>query len=226
MVFFFGGFDTVATAMCFIIHLLAIHGDIQEKLISEIDDVLQQIDGKSPSYENIQSMEYLDMVLCECLRMHTPGFFLDRKCNKRIVIRDVDDNPVVLNPGDDIIIPVDAIHYDPQYFPNPTKFDPERFSKQNLHNIQPFTYSPFGIGQYFFLHIEIDKKFSFNLISGPRSCIANRFALMECKAVLFSLLSVFRIEKNEKTADPIALIPKNMNLRIQGGFNVRFRKRQ
>lgn len=150
MVFFFGGFDTVATAMCFIIHLLAIHGDIQEKLISEIDDVLQQIDGKSPSYENIQSMEYLDMVLCECLRMHTPGFFLDRKCNRRIVIRDVDDNPVVLNPGDDIIIPVDAIHYDPQYFPNPTKFVPERFSKQNLHNIQPFTYSPFGIGQYFF----------------------------------------------------------------------------
>lgn len=45
-----------------------------------------------------------------------------------------------------MIIPIMAIHRDPQYFENPLKFDPERFSDENKHNIKPFTYIPFGLG--------------------------------------------------------------------------------
>jgi cytochrome P450 family 9 len=44
------------------------------------------------------------------------------------------------------MIPVWALHRDPKYFPNPSKFDPERFSEENKHNILPMTYCPFGLG--------------------------------------------------------------------------------
>lgn len=43
-------------------------------------------------------------------------------------------------------IPVWPIHQNPEYYPNPEKFDPERFSKENRHKINPFTYMPFGVG--------------------------------------------------------------------------------
>lgn len=45
-----------------------------------------------------------------------------------------------------LLIPIWPIHRDPQYYENPDKFDPERFSDENKHKIQPFTYMPFGIG--------------------------------------------------------------------------------
>jgi hypothetical protein len=51
-----------------------------------------------------------------------------------------------IRKGESIIIPAWGFHRDAQYFPNPLKFDPERFSEENKHNIQPFTYMPFGYG--------------------------------------------------------------------------------
>lgn len=51
-----------------------------------------------------------------------------------------------VNVNDSVNIPIFSIHRDPRYFPNPLKFDPERFSDENKHNIKPFTYMPFGLG--------------------------------------------------------------------------------
>lgn len=48
--------------------------------------------------------------------------------------------------GEGVIIPVYSLHRDPEFYPNPLKFDPERFSEENKHNIQPFSYLPFGAG--------------------------------------------------------------------------------
>lgn len=90
------------------------------------------------------------MVVSESLRLYTPGSMIDRQCNKRYLIHDSDGNPVVLDPGVAILVPIDAIHKDPKYFPNPMQFDPERFSKENRDNIKSFTYNPFGIGKQFF----------------------------------------------------------------------------
>lgn len=205
MIFFLAGFDTVSTAMCFVGHLLAVNPEVQETLIREIDDLKEELDGKLPTYENIQNMEYLDMVVSECLRMWTPATIIDRQCNKPFVIEDHDGNKIQINKGDGLLVPVHAIHHDAKYFPNPEKFDPERFSKANRDNILPFTYSPFGIG--------------------PRNCIGSRFALMECKAVIVSILSNFRLERNDRTDDPIKLKPDTFNLRAKNGFHVRLRSR-
>lgn len=85
-------------------------------------------------------------------------------------------------------LPTYAIQNDPKYFENPEKFDPERFSDENKDKIQPCTFFPFGVG--------------------PRNCIGSRFALMECKAIFFDILSAFRIEVSEKTETKIKLKKK------------------
>lgn len=81
-----------------------------------------------------------------------------------------------------LTIPVHCFHHDPEYFPNPDKFDPERFNEENRKNIDPDTYMPFGIG--------------------PRNCIGSRFALMEVKAIFYNLLQFFSFEVTEKTKIP------------------------
>lgn len=106
--------------------------------------------------------------------------------------------------GDPIWIPIWSIQRDPQYFPNPEKFDPERFNDENKQKIDPYTFLTFGIG--------------------PRSCIGNRFALLEVKAVLFHLLSKFRIVPTEKTDIPIQIHPRSIGLNAKNGFWVAFEK--
>ena len=81
--------------------------------------------------------------------MYPPAVFTDRKCVKTYTLPS--EPAYTLQPGDGVWIPVHGLHHDPQYFPEPEKFDPERFSEENKDKIKPFTYLPFG--------------------SGPRNCI-------------------------------------------------------
>lgn len=71
---------------------------------------------------------------------------LDRLCTKKYTIENKYGQKHVINEGDIIWIPVYPIHRDPQYYPDPLKFDPERFNDNNDTYIQPYTYIPFGAG--------------------------------------------------------------------------------
>lgn len=63
MIFFLGGFETVATSLCFTVYELALHQDVQQRLRQEVDEVWNDNKGK-PSFEDISNMKYLDMVIC------------------------------------------------------------------------------------------------------------------------------------------------------------------
>lgn len=152
--FFIAGFDTVSTAMIFIVYELSINPEIMQRLSDEVDQVSESLEGKLPKYEDLQKMEYLDMVVSEGLRKWPPVNFLDRLCSNKTTIEDYDGTKVELESGQGILIPVKSIHMDHRYFPNPEKFDPERFSSANRDNIDPYSYLVFGIG--------------------PRNCIGNR----------------------------------------------------
>lgn len=108
--------------------------------------------------------------------------------------------------GDGIVIPGIAIQNDPKYFPNPEKFDPERFSEDNKDNIQPFTYIPFG--------------------SGPRNCIGSRFVLLECKIVFFYILSSYHIKVGKKSETIIKMKKNTGNMSTENGFWFRLTPRQ
>ncbi|XP_069678491.1 uncharacterized protein [Periplaneta americana] len=195
VIFFFAGFDTASTLLCFASHLLATHPDVQSRLQKEIDETLEN-DGGKLTYEAVHSMKYLDMVISEALRLYPPAVATDRKCIKTYTIQS--DPPCIIQPGQGLWIPVYALHHDPKYFPNPQKFDPERFSDENKDSIKPCTYLPFG--------------------SGPRSCIGNRFALMESKIALVHLLTRFNLKVVSKTPIPIQISKKGFKMTVDGGF--------
>ncbi|XP_044272667.1 cytochrome P450 9e2-like [Tribolium madens] len=207
MTFFFAGFETVATASSFMAYELAIHPEIQRKLQEEIDFVGEKCEGKA-SYETLLSMKYLDQVVCESLRMWPPGFQIERMCTKNYKIppKNPNEKEVVLEEGMSLIIPVFALHHDPDLFPEPDKFDPERFSEANRTKIVPGSYLPFGLG--------------------PRNCIASRFALLEIKTLFFHLLSRFDIVAIDTTQIPLKLSTWKVQLEPEKGFRLGIKPRK
>lgn len=128
----------------------------------------------------------------------------DRVCTKPYTLN-VDGRSYNFKVGDVITFPILGIHRDEKYYKNPDVFDPERFSEENKSNINPNAYLPFGVGR--------------------RVCIASRFALMEAKAMLFSLLSAFTFELSEKTQIPLQLKKGGFSIRGEKGYWVELRPR-
>ncbi|KAF5296483.1 hypothetical protein FQR65_LT01472 [Abscondita terminalis] len=199
MLFFFAGFESVSTLMSFTAYELAVNEDIQKRLQAEVDEALRACNGII-TYEALAKMTYLDMVISESLRKWPAAIVTDRMCNKPYDIQaeKPDEVSVHLSKGDIVWIPIFGIHRDPAFFPNPDRFDPERFSEENKATINSYAFIPFG--------------------SGPRSCIANRFALMEAKLLLFRIMSKFDIVVVEKTDVPIQLTEVSMQLSAKNGF--------
>uniref|UniRef100_T1GV75 Cytochrome P450 n=1 Tax=Megaselia scalaris TaxID=36166 RepID=T1GV75_MEGSC len=180
--------------------------EVQEKLLREIEESKEQLDGKPLTYDDCKKLKYLDMVVSETLRKWPVTPLTDRACSKTITFENPDGlGDFTINEGENIIIPTAGLHRDPKYFPNPDTFDPERFSDENKHNIDPFTYIPFG--------------------AGPRICIANRLALMETKVIIYYLIESFKLEVCEKTTVPLDLSGGGFRLQPKNGFWLKFTAR-
>ncbi|KAH9489197.1 hypothetical protein Btru_044469 [Bulinus truncatus] len=169
-------YETTSTALTSILYLLARHPDIQDKLIEEIDEVMQ---GQTkPRYEDLSKLQYMTQVIYESLRMFPPSPDITRQAKET---RTYDG--FTIPKGVTIFIPIYKIVKDPEYFPDPFKFDPDRFSPQRKTDIDPITFLPFGFGR--------------------RQCVAKRLALMELKVVLCHLLSNMKFVLTEKTVPKI-----------------------
>ncbi|XP_012223678.1 cytochrome P450 9e2 isoform X2 [Linepithema humile] len=197
-IFFFGGFDTSSTAMCFAAHEIAANPDVQAKLRQEIDNVLEESNGEV-TYEIINRLEYLDAVINEALRMYPPVAFLERLCDRDYELPPTlpGEKPFIMKKNMNFWIPVFSIHQDEKYYENPKQFNPERFyNNKTYHNTSH--YIPFGLG--------------------PRMCIANRFALLEVKVVLFYLLAKCELKPCKKTSLPLKFSKTGLVMMPEGGF--------
>lgn len=143
--FFLGGFETSSNLLTFASYELMVNTDIQQKLYDEIIETEATLDGKRITYDILQKMKYMDQVMCESLRKWPPAVRTDRVCSKNYVY---DDGKLkfMVEKGKVIFIPLYGLHHDPKYFPEPDKFDPERFSDENKGNIVPGSFIPFGYG--------------------------------------------------------------------------------
>ncbi|XP_012055926.1 PREDICTED: cytochrome P450 9e2-like [Atta cephalotes] len=203
-IFFLGGFETTSTAMCFAAHEIAANPEVQTKLQQEIDKVLEESNGKV-SYEVINRLEYLDAVISEALRLYPPITNLERLCEKTFELPPAlpDEKPFMMKKGMLVWIPVLAIHHDEKYYDNPKKFDPERFLNNKMNNSS--NYMPFGLG--------------------PRMCIANRFAMLEVKVLLFHLLAQCELKPSVKTMSPIKFC-KDLITMPENGFWLNIQRRK
>uniref|UniRef100_A0A8C6HUV5 unspecific monooxygenase n=1 Tax=Mus spicilegus TaxID=10103 RepID=A0A8C6HUV5_MUSSI len=178
LIFIFGGYDGTSTSISFIMYELATHPDVQKKLQDEIDRALP---NKAPvTYDALMDMEYLDMVVNESLRLYPVVSRIDRFSKK-----DVEIHGVFIPKGTIVMIPIYPLHRDPEYWPEPEDFCPERFSKENKGNIDPYIYMPFG--------------------NGPRNCIGMRFALISVKLAVTGVLQNFTVQPCEETQIPVKI---------------------
>ncbi|KAG8040148.1 hypothetical protein G9C98_000718 [Cotesia typhae] len=201
-IFFLAGFDTTSTLMSFVVHQLAFHQDVQEKLHQEVE-FLEEVE-----HEDLGKLKFLEMVILETLRFFPPVVILDRVCSKRFKLPPPPGRSyqVEVEEGTVLWAPAFAMQRDSQYFSDPETFDPERFSDHNKGNVNPCAYMPFGIG--------------------PRKCIGERFAIMEIKLMLAKLVKKFRILPSEKSTKEIIFDKKSLNLVPKGGIWVKLQRRK
>lgn len=138
--FFLAGFETSSTALSYALYELSINQQLQDKTREEIEKVLQKHDGNI-TYEALMDMEYCGQVINESMRKYTPGNVLLRICTKDYKVPGRD---YVIEKGTNLMLPMHAIHNDPEYFPNPDVFDPDRFSPDEIKKRHPFSFLPFG----------------------------------------------------------------------------------
>lgn len=172
--------ETSATLISSTVFLLANHPAIQDRLYAELVELCKtQPDNKTFEYDSLTSCVYLDCVVSEALRLMSPAIYLDRIASEDYYVEEYD---FVLPKGTPVILPFAAILKDPEYWPEPELFDPERFAPENKSKIVPGSYCPFGVG--------------------PRACIGFRFALTEVKLGLARLITTFKFEKAPGTKYP------------------------
>lgn len=193
-IFFFAGFETSSTAMTFALYLLAKHPEIQEKTREEIRRV-KAAHNNVIDYEALMEMTYLNQVFNETLRMYPPVGNLIR-----MSINDykIPNTELVIPKNIMVTIPVYGIHMDPEIYPNPKKFDPDRFSHENTQNRHPYAFLPFG--------------------EGPRNCIGMRFAQLQSKFGIATILDNFELTVNKKTQEPIKFDLSTPNMAAKGGL--------
>ena len=174
--------------------------DCQEALYDVIMDSADDVEDLA--YETIQSLPYLDAVIHETMRKYPIVAWLERVCTKEYKL-----------PGHEIIIPKGGlvrtnnvgICYDPEIFPSPNEFKPERFLKENRGDRNPYTFMGFSLG--------------------PRNCLAMRFAMFEMKMFISSLVSNFRFLPCERTVKEVEWDPKTFAGGAKGGLWITCEKR-
>jgi len=197
--FYAAGFETVSSTMGFALYEICLQPDIQSKLRSEIRAAVSE--HKGFTYEAIQSMVYLNMVICETLRKYPVLPFLDRVCVNDYKVPNSD---LVIEKGTPVFMPMFGIHYDPEYFPDPEKFDPERFSEENKDSFPNFSYLPFGVG--------------------PRLCLGERFGLLGTKLGVAHVLFDYEVMRCKETPVPLVYETKTFLLASTVGLPMKLRK--
>nr|WCC58125.1 cytochrome P450 [Pharsalia antennata] len=172
--FMLAGQDSVGGAVAFTLYYIAKHENVQKKIVEELDAVFE---NAKPSVVTLHSLKYLEQCIKESLRLAPSVPIVSRILTEDIIL-----DGCTVPAGTNIFISPFITHRLPHYYPDPLRFDPERFSQENVDKRHPFAYLPFSMGQ--------------------RNCIGYKFALLEMKIVLAGILKRFQI----------SLVPGHENL--------------
>jgi len=203
MSFVLDGYETSSTVMSFVGFHLASYPEIQARLREEVLSVLNKHDGVI-TYEGLREMTYMDQVLNETQRLMPAGIVMKKRCTEEFELRGTDGLVCRMQPGMEVMIPVQALHNDSRYWQDPEVYDPERFNPDRKQSIERFAYLPFG--------------------EGPRICVGMRMAQLQVKAGLVATLRKYSLELSPRTQIPLKLIPGTILPTPKGGLWVYLRQ--
>lgn len=188
------GHEPIATALAWIWYLLMLHPTQYQRVRDEGDRVLA---GRTPTVADLAQLPYTRQVVKESLRLYPPVWSILRQAKQNIALRTHH-----LPPGMRVLISPYTLHRNPTYFPDPERFDPDRWTTEHEAKLPRYAYLPFG--------------------AGPHICIGNHFALMEAQLVLATLAQRVTFDlMPEQSVEPEPLI----TLRPKGGIRVVVRRR-
>ncbi|XP_059610496.1 probable cytochrome P450 6a14 [Phlebotomus argentipes] len=193
-VFFGAGFETSSAAMSFALYELALNQEIQDRAREEIKSILEKHEGNF-TYDACMELKYLERIIQETLRKYP---VVDNVLRTATNDYQIPGDNRVIQKGIALAVPVYAIHHDPEIWPNPERFDPDRFTEENIRNRHSMAWMPFG--------------------EGPRMCIGMRFALMQTRVGLATILSKYRIDVTQKTPIPMVFSAASPFLSTPGGM--------
>ncbi|GAB0087596.1 Cytochrome P450 [Sergentomyia squamirostris] len=174
--------------------------EVQAKAREEVNRVLENHGGQY-TYDACMEMKYIDQIIKETLRLHpiVPNLIRSLTMDYKVPDRDI-----TFKKGQMFSIPVMGIHHDPDIYPNPEQFDPERFTEENIRDRHSYSWLPFG--------------------EGPRNCIGLRFGMMQTRVGLANILSKYKITPTSRTPIPMSYSPTSAVLAPREGMWIKIEK--
>ena len=173
----FEGHDTTAAGSSFVLCMLGIHHDIQEKVFQEQQAIFGN-SNRDAMFGDTVEMKYLERVILETLRMYPPVPIIARKVNEDVKLA---SKNLTIPAGATVLIGIFKIHRDPDIFPNPEKFDPDNFLPERAASRHYYSFIPFS--------------------AGPRSCVGRKYAMLKLKILLSTIIRNFKINSYCKEKD-------------------------
>ena len=174
---FLAGHETTANTLTWAWHLLSEHPEIESRLHHELD---HELAGRLPTVEDLPHLRYTEMVITEALRLYPPAWIMGRRA-----LKDYQVGPYVVPAGSIVIMSPYVMHHDDRYFPDPFRFDPDRWMPETRASRPQFSFFPFG--------------------GGLRRCIGEGFAWTEAVMVIATLAQRWTLRG--APGHPIALQP-------------------
>ncbi|XP_048346360.1 ultra-long-chain fatty acid omega-hydroxylase isoform X2 [Sphaerodactylus townsendi] len=187
--FMFGGHDTTASGLSWVLYNLARHPEYQDQCREEIQNLLQGRETEEIEWEDLSKMPFSTMCIKESLRLHPPATVLSRRCTEDVKLPD----GKVIPKGTICLLSIFGIHHNPTVWPEPEVYDPYRFDSGTSQ--LPLSFVPFS--------------------AGPRNCIGQNFAMAEMKAVLALTLLRFRVRLDK--SQPVRRKPE-LIMRAENGL--------
>jgi cytochrome P450 len=187
---FLAGYETVANALSWTWYLLSQNPNAEKRMHDEIDRELQ---GRFPTYDDIPRLRYVEMVLAESMRLYPPAWAMGRQA-----LSDFHLGDYFLPAKTTLLMSQFITHRDPRFFPDPLRFDPERFSPEARTRRTKFSYFPFG--------------------AGFRQCIGESFAWMEGVLVLATLAQKWKmrlVPGHKVEPEPLITLRPKYGMRMQ-----------
>ena len=187
---FLAGYETVANALSWTWYLLSQNPDCEDRFHEEIARELQ---GRLPTYDDVPRLRYVEMVLAESMRLYPPAWAMGRYARSDFHLGDF-----FLPAKTTVLMSQFITHRDPRFFPDPLRFDPERFTPEARSRRTKLTYFPFG--------------------AGARQCIGESFAWMEGVLLLATLAQKWKlrlVSGHRVEPEPLITLRPKYGMRMQ-----------
>jgi cytochrome P450 len=195
MTIFLAGHETTANALTWMWHLLGQTPDVERRLHDEVDRVLG---GRLPTLADVLSLSFVEQVVAEAMRLYPPAWIIGRRA-----VQDYRFREYLAPAGSLLIMSPYVMHRDGRWFPDPERFDPDRWTPEFKAALPPFAYLPFG--------------------GGARRCIGESFAWMELVLVASTIAQQWRL--TPVPGHPVVPQPV-VTLRLKHGLQVVLSRRR